>query len=122
MRIRLFHVVAVVLFIVVGCSLAPQPQLTALQKAETQYAQVALAYEATMLSLQDARSAGYVNDAQWQRIATIQTQVQRYQPVYRASLDLWKTLGSEPTEYADIARKVFDLLASLKSIAAEVKR
>lgn len=110
----------------VGCVTAAPPggaERSDLETAELRYAQSSIAYEATMISLQDARALGreVFPDAQWQRVMDLQMLVQRHTPTVRSLLNLWRTSGEKPANIGEVLDKIVGAGVELTSILVSVQ-
>jgi len=105
-----------------GCVTTHAPERTPLETAKLAYVDSSLAYEAGMLSVQDARAAHLVTDAQWQRVEAAQSEVRRYQPLVRSALQLWEANGAKPTSYDDLIVRLLNAVADITRVLSEVKR
>jgi hypothetical protein len=93
-----------------------------LDVAKLSYADTSLAYQTAMLSLQDARAAHLMNDAQWSRVERAQFLVQKFAPIVRQGLDLWEQTGQKPTTYDATMLKLANAIAELAAVRSEVQQ
>lgn len=113
---------ALVVLLLVGCASAPQVQRSPLETAKLAYADASLAYEAAMLSAQDARRAHLISDAQWTRVDQAQSIVQKYTPLIRSGLNLWTSTGAKPDSFDGSLSKMLGAVAEVSKVLSEVKR
>lgn len=116
------HYALLALLFLTACTFGSHVQRTPLEDAELAYAQTSIAYEATMLSLQDARALGRATfpDSAWSRVEDLQKIVQRYTPNVRSLLNLWRTAGTKPATFDETLTKIADAGVELQKILASV--
>ena len=94
-------------------------QRSAYEMAELSYGQTSIGYTAIMLSLQDASRVGLITKAQWESVVDpLQDKVQKYQPLVRGALDVWRVTGKKPESYDDALAKLTVALTELQTIFA----
>ena len=111
-------VVVLVSLLVVGC--ASTSTKSPVETAKLSYADASLAYEAAMMTIQDARANHHVTDAQWNQVVNAQKEVQKYAPVVRSALDLWAATGTQPASYNDAVASFAAAIAQITSVAKSV--
>lgn len=120
-KFRITYLAVLILLASACATQQGQQQRSAIDQAKLTYADASLAYETAMLSLQDARRAHLVTDAQWSRVDQAQANVRTYAPLVRTALDLWEQSGSKPDSYAAALSKLLAAFAEVQAVKGEVK-
>lgn len=97
---------------------------TPLDQAELNYTAAGLDYEALMLSAQQLEADGLLPAGARSILVTAQTNVQKYYPIVRAGLDLWRDSGTKPESVGTGMSKLLAAIADVRKVVndAEAKR